>query len=106
MRDVHLAIQTQQGAPGIDHHGRVVIDARHPPLEYRPDDRHLKLGGQPGEAFGGGPGNGFGQIEPLLFFLAAEVLRPEQFLHADDLRALARGLADAPFRLGQVFVGI
>ena len=62
--------------------------------------------GQPREALGGGAGDRLGQVEQLGILFAAEVLRAEQLLQADDLRAAAGRLADAPLGLGQVLVGI
>ena len=104
--DVHFAIDPQQRAIGVDDQGGVVIDARRAPLEDRPDDGHLEFPRQARETFGSGPGNRLGQIEQGGVLLLAEVLRAEQFLDADDLRALASGFANAPFGLGEVFVGV
>ena len=49
-----------------------------------------------------GPGIGSARSNRSALLLAAKVLRAEQLLHADDLRAVARRLADAPLGLGQV----
>jgi len=103
---VHFAIDPQERAIGIDDQGGVVIYTRRPPLENRPDDGHLEFPRQPRETFGSGSGDRLGQIEQAGVLLAAEVLRTEQFLDADDLRALAGGFADAPFGFGEVFVGV
>jgi len=100
--DVHLAIQAQQTAIGIDHRRGVVIHARGSALEHRPHDDNGQLGREAREAFGGGAWDGFGEIEQFGFFFAAEILRAEKFLHANDLRALSRSLANAPFRLGEI----
>ena len=54
------------------------------------------------QAFRGGPGNRLRQVEQVRVLLAAEILRAEQLLQADDLRARAGGLADAPLGFGQV----
>ncbi len=59
-----------------------------------------------GEALGRGAGNGFGQIEQARVFFAAEILRAEELLQADDLRALLRRLADLARRLFQVLFRI
>ena len=53
-----------------------------------------------------GPGIGSARSNRSARLFAAEILRAEQFLHADDLRAFARRFADAPFGLGQILVGI
>src|ERR1035441_8926542 len=39
-------------------------------------------------------------------FGLAEIPRPEEFLDADNLRAFAGGLADAPLGFGEVFIGV
>ena len=85
----------EQRAIGVDDGRRVVIEAGGALLEQRRDDHHAQFGGERAEAIGGRPGNGFGQIEQAGVFFAAEILRAEKFLQADDLRALARGFADA-----------
>ena len=43
------------------------------------------------KAVGAGAGNRFGQFEVLVVFALAEILRAEEFLGADDLRALLGG---------------
>ncbi len=45
-------------------------------------------------AVGGRAGDGLGQVEIVVIFFAAEVLRAEQLLQADDLRAALGGVAD------------
>jgi hypothetical protein len=55
---------------------------------------------------GGGAGDGLGEVEEGGVFLAAEILGAEQLLEADDLGAAGGGFADAPFGLGEVFVGV
>ena len=95
VRDVHLAVDAEQRAIGIDDCRRVVVEARGALLEERSDDHDAQFGGERAEAIGGGAGNGFRQIEQPRVFFAAEILRAEQFLQADDLRALSRGFADS-----------
>ena len=58
------------------------------------------------ERLGSGTRHRLRQVEQVARFLAAEILRAEQLLHADDLRALSGRLADAPFSLRQVLVGV
>ena len=93
--DVHLAVDAEQRAVGVDHRGGVVIEAGGAALEERGDDDHAQLGGQLAERLGRGPGDGLGQVEAVVIFLAAKILRAEQFLQADDLRAAPGGFADA-----------
>ena len=50
--------------------------------------------GQLAQRLGGRAGDGLGQVEVVVIFFAAEVLRAEQLLQADDLRAALGGLAD------------
>ena len=65
----------------------------------------LQFAREPREALAGGAGDGLGQIEQIGVFFAAEILRAEQFLHADDLRPSAGGFADAPLGFGQISLG-
>ena len=103
---MHFAVNAEQRAVGVDDDGRIVVDARRAPLKQRSDDDYPQLGGQPAKRCGGWTGDGFGQIEERGIFLAAEILRAEQLLEADNLRPAASGLADAPFGFGQVLVGV
>src|ERR1019366_696353 len=54
----------------------------------------------------GGTRNGLGQIEGGEVFGLAEILRPEEFLEADNLGAFGGGLADSPFGFGEVLIGV
>ena len=103
---MHLAIRSQERAIGVDYDGGVVIYARRAPFEDRADEGHLQFPRQPRQGLGSGPGDRLGQIEEGGILLAAEVLRAEQFLKTDDLRAFAGSFADAPFGFGEVFVGV
>ena len=58
------------------------------------------------QRLGGGPGDRLGQLEQFGVFLAAEILRAEQFLQADDLRAACRPLRGCAIRFRQIFVGV
>jgi hypothetical protein len=55
---------------------------------------------------GGGSGDRLGEREQFGVLLAAEVLRPEQFLQADDLRALSGGFADLPLGFLEILVRV
>ena len=100
--DVHLPVEAQKRAAGVDHRRGVVVHARAAPLEHGANDRHVQFACQARQRFRGRAGHRFGQGEQLRVLLAAEVLRAEQLLEADDLRPAAGGLADAPLGLGQI----
>ena len=53
------------------------------------------LAGGGGKLFGGGAGDGFGEIEERVVFALAEILRVEKFGKADDLSAASGGVGDA-----------
>ena len=53
-----------------------------------------------------GPGIGSARSNRSRILFAAEVLRPEQLLQADDLRPAPGRLADAPLGLGEILVGV
>ena len=93
VRDVHLAVEAEQRPVGVDDRGRIVIQTRSALLEQRRDNHHAQFLRERAQSIGGRPGNGFRQIEQPRVFLAAEILRAEQFLQADDLRALSGGFA-------------
>src|SRR5713101_6568848 len=105
VRNVHLAIQPEQGTVGVDHCGRVVIDARRAFLEKRSNDHHLELARQLRKSLGRRAGDQLGERKKLGVLFAAKILRPEQFLQANDLGAAPGCLANTPLGLGQVFVG-
>ena len=52
------------------------------------------------QALGRGSGDGLGEVEEARVLLAAEILRAEEFLQANDLRAFPGGVADASLGLG------
>ena len=80
--DVHLAIDAQQRAIGVDYQRRVVIHARRAALEDRADDHDPEFARQAREALAGGAGDRLGEVEQVGALFAAEILRAEQFLHA------------------------
>ena len=91
VRDVHLAVDAEQRAIGIDDRGGVVIETFRALLEERRDNGNVALARDARENFGGRAGDRLGEIKKPSVLLAAEILRAEQFLEADDLRALSRG---------------
>ena len=112
--DVHLAVDAEQAAVGVDHRRAVVIDARRPPLEERGHDGQLPLRGQLGQGLAGLAGDRLGQVEegrvlPLAEVLGAEELgkagepcppagggRPASPARAPGCRPAARSSASAP----------
>jgi len=92
--DVHLAIETEERAIGVDDDGGVVVEAGGAFFEKGCHDDDAKFGGEWLETLGGRAGDGFGEIEEAGVFFAAEVLGAEKFLGADDLRATGGGFAD------------
>jgi len=83
-----------------------VIESRRAALEQRCDDHDPQFAREFAQRLRRRAGDGLRQREKLVIFLAAEVLRAEQFLKADNLRAAGRGFADLPFGLGKVLVRI
>ena len=93
--NMHLAIDAFDLAIGADHRRRVVIQAGATPLEQRRDDHDPEFARQAPERFRGRSGNRLGQRKQLRVFFAAEILRAEQLLQADDLRASRRPLRES-----------
>ena len=84
---MHLPVDAEQAAVGVDHGRRVAIHARGLPFEERNDDYDLEFPGQGLHRIGGRTGNGFGEVEPLAMLRFAEVRRVEELFQADDLGA-------------------
>ena len=103
---MHLAIDAEQRAVGVENRGGIVIKTGGAALKERSDDHDAQLARQLAQRFGRGPGDRLGEVEAVVIFLAAEILRAEQLLQADDLRAEFGGLANTAHRRGQVFPGI
>ena len=103
---MHLSIDAAQAAVRIDDCGGVVVHTGRAPLEQRADDHHSQFARELRERLGRRARDRLRQVEEPGVLLAAKILRAEQFLQADDLRAPARRLADAPDGFGQVFVGV
>jgi hypothetical protein len=91
---MHLAVVADDFPGLIDNGGSVVIDARRATLEDRRDDDDFPRLGHGAERFGGGSGNRFGEIEKFRVLGLTRVVRAEQLLSADDLRAAPGGLLD------------
>src|ERR1039458_1775415 len=91
---MHLAVAADDFPGLIDDGGSVVIDARRATLEDRRDDDDFPRLCDGAERFGGGAGNRFGEIEKFRVLGLTRVVRAEQLLSADDLRAAPGGLLD------------
>ena len=87
--NMHLAIDAFDLAIGANHRRGVVIQTRAAPLEKRRDDHDAEFARQAPERLRGRSRNRLGQGKQLGVFFTAEILRAEQFLQADDLRARA-----------------
>ena len=92
--DVHLAVAADDFAGLVDDGGGVVIDAGRAALEDRRDDDYFPRLGHGAKRFGGRAGNRLGEIEKFRVLDLTRVMRAEQLLGADDLRAAAGGLLD------------
>ena len=91
---MHLAVAADDFPGLVDDGGSVVIDAGGATLEDRRDDDDFPRLGHGAERFGGGAGNRLGEIEKFRILDLARVMRAEQLLGADDLRAALGGLLD------------
>src|SRR6266571_5603525 len=91
VRDVHLAVNTQQRAVRVDDGGGVVIESGGAFFEQGNDDDHALALRQSLKRFRGGAGNRFGEFEIGVVFALAKIKRAEQFLGADELGALPGG---------------
>ena len=100
--DVHLAVLAQVAAIGIQHHGRIVVQARSPLFEQPGYDdntqfpRQLTKLAHRRAIFA----NRLGQAEQAIVHHLAEVTGLEQLLQAYDLGSLADCLADTGHSLG------
>src|SRR5208282_1310514 len=100
--DVHLAVAADDFAGLVDDGGGVVINAGRAPLEDRCDDNYFPRLGDGAERFGGGSGNRLGEIEEFRVLGLTRVMRAEQLLRANDLRAAFGGLLDFRDRLVEI----
>ena len=106
VRDVHLAIHAHQRPVGVDDRRGVVIHAGGALLEQRRDDDGLVFLRELAERVGRRPRDRLREREEAMVFDLAEILRAEQFLGAEDLRALLQRLfrerelvGEVPFRI-------
>src|SRR5580704_9612511 len=100
--DVHLAVAVDDFARLVDDGGGVVINAGRAPLEDRCDDNYFPRLGDGAERFGRRSGNRLGQIEEFRVLGLTRVMRAEQLLRADYVRAAFGGLLDFRDRLVEI----
>ena len=100
---MHLAIDAQQTAIGIQDGRAVVEQAGAAPLEERGDDDHFEAAGQLLQGGGAGAGDRLGQFEMGVVLALAEILRAKKLLRANNLRALPGGGGDAFQGAGEIF---
>ena len=106
VRDMHLAVDSAEGAIGVEHRGSVVIHPRSAFFEKGCDEDDAVFTSGGGELFRGGAGNRLGQIEQGSIFTLAEVLCLKKFRQADYLHAAAGRICSALQCLLQVLFGI
>jgi hypothetical protein len=94
---MHLAVYADERPVRVDHRRGVVIDAGSAALEHRHDDHHAQLTRELLHAFGNRSRNRLRQVEAFGVVNLAEVRRVEQLLHANDLCAAGRSVADGRF---------
>jgi hypothetical protein len=88
---VHLPILAEQLAVRINDGSGVVIETGSAFLEERGNDDDLVFLGELLECRCAGARNRFRELEVLVVLALAKILRREEFLRADDLRALLGG---------------
>ena len=91
-------------AVGVEHHRRVVVQARRAALEERADHDHAVLAGRRGQRLAGRAGNRLGLVEAGVVFALAGILPGEQLLQADDVGAGGGRFADPRKRLVDVLL--
>jgi len=106
VRDVHLAVQAEEFAGGVNNGGAVVVNAGGTTFEDRSDDDDLMPAGDGGKGFGGRARDGLGKIEQLRVFLLAEILGTEELREADDLGAARGCLLDTRDGMGKIAIGL
>lgn len=92
--NVHLAIDPEHTAVGIDHCRGIVIQPRRAPFEQRRDHRYACLSGSAPDGFSGRTRNRLSKIEEFGILFTAKILRTEKFLQADDLRSFCCGFVN------------
>ena len=104
--DVHLAVDAEQRAVGVEDRGGVVIEAGGAALEQRGDDRPRQFARPACPALRSTGRESARRDRTVVIFLAAKILRAKQLLEADDLRAARGGFANAAHGRGEIFRGI
>jgi hypothetical protein len=92
--DVHLAVETAQGAVFVKDRSGIVIDAGSTFFEERRDQHYTVVASRGGQFFSARTRNGLGKIEQGMIFALAEVLRLKKFGQTDDLGSALGGVRD------------
>ena len=92
---MHLAVFSGDGSILLNHHRRVVIEARRTALEERCNDYHAQILRQFAVEFGRWSRDGFGKVEVLHILYLAEVERVVEFLQYDEFSATLSQVDDA-----------
>jgi hypothetical protein len=87
VRNMHLAIFARQRSVRVDHHCRVVVNARRTPLKKRRDDDNLFFPGKIPKRVGARARDGFRELEIPMIFALAKVARAKQLLETNNLCA-------------------
>ena len=95
IRNMHLAVFSGDGSILLNHHRRVVIEARRTALEERCNDYHAQILRQFAVEFGRWSRDGFGKVEVLHILYLAEVERVVEFLQNDEFSATLSQVDDA-----------
>ena len=107
IRDVHLAVDAEHRAIGINDDRGVMIKSGGAFLEKRRDHDNAVFFGQLAEGDGAGPiGNRLGKAEIGVVLALAKILRAKHFLGADDLRAAFGRLLGEHQGLGEIGLGV
>jgi len=104
--DMHFAIEAEEGTVGIDNRCGIMIDTGSAFFKEGSNDDCAVLFREFLESFGSWPGNWFGEFEIFMVFGLAEVLGAEEFLGADDLRALFGGALSGGERFLKICGGV
>ena len=91
---MHLPVNAEQRAVGVNDGGGVVINSGGAFLEQRRDDDDFVFLREFAKGVGRRAGNFFREFKILMVFALAKVLRAEQFLRANDVCAVFRGAFD------------
>lgn len=106
LRDVHFAVDAQEGAVGVDDGGGVVIEAWGAFFEQGGNDDDTVFFGEGLKCLGAGSGDGFSKLELGVILRLAKVLGAKKLLGADDLSPLFGGFCGQIEGVAKVHIGI